>query len=212
MILTSECYSHFTGSTDYGRTDAGSVTHLACGEYTQVKPGRACYRSCLTFYCDPCRPGQRYDQKYCRSWQRETRAMHNLFRRSKKSPGLVSMARAAESGRSRGLPKPITRGLGKNTELAHRDHYKPVSRGGLHSQRQRLLPVGNCNVSKHDNMPPNRPRFSNRRHCRDLRNSLTFWTRALAFHAFGGHRSLKISAMSKDTPGMALVARTSPGR
>lgn len=98
----------------------------------------------------------------CRPCRRETQAMHTRFRKNNEE------ARACEHGPgcwpslddviSHGdghcyyCGVSVTRGAGKNTD-ACRDHYIPVSRGGLHCKDNVVLACRHCNGSKHDNIP-----------------------------------------------------------
>ena len=169
-ITPSLKFTPYRSGLESQKDKQSEISHLTgsirlWGMYTSKFPRSSLLCSCLTFgYCEnPYRPGQRYDQKYCRSCQRETRAMHNLFRRINEEDGACehgpgcwpSLDAVIDQGGGRCYycGESVTRGLRKNTD-ACRDHYIPVSRGGLHCKDNVVLACRHCNVSKHDNMPP----------------------------------------------------------
>ncbi len=98
----------------------------------------------------------------CLPCRRETQTMHKYFRRLNEESGAcehgpscwpsLDTVIALAGGRCYHCGVSVTRGLGKNTD-ACRDHYTPVSRGGLHCKDNAVLACRHCNGSKHDNMP-----------------------------------------------------------
>ena len=102
-------------------------------------------------------------ERQCLPCQRETQAMHALSRRVNEENGAcehgpncwptLDAVIDLGGGRCHYCRVSVTIGIGKNTD-ACRDHYIPVSRGGLHCKDNVVLACRHCNGSKHDNMPP----------------------------------------------------------
>ena len=98
----------------------------------------------------------------CLPCRRETQAIHAQWRRYNEEDGACEHGPgcwpslddviAQGCGRCYYCGVSVTRGTGKNTD-ACRDHYIPVSRGGLHCKNNVVLACRHCNGSKHDKMP-----------------------------------------------------------
>ncbi|MDE2788450.1 MAG: HNH endonuclease signature motif containing protein [Chloroflexota bacterium] len=155
--------SRLTGSIRaWGLEVQGFVkSNLLCTEmkpYGDVFPGAKRAKNYTYVNC----PNPRVEGRVkCLPCRRETQAMHNDIRRHNEKrgacehgsdcwPSLDAVIKQG-GGRCHYCGESVTRGLGKNTD-AHRDHYIPVSRGGLHCKDNAVLACSHCNGSKHDNM------------------------------------------------------------